>query len=71
MPHRFDFESLRALIARSRQLKKDAALINAEALTLDAQISESLAALRSEIGNDRLKQLEAEIGGPETSKSSG
>ena len=64
MPDPFDFENLRALISRSRRLKKDAGRMNTEALLLDSKIEEALAALRSDATAAELDQLQAQAEAP-------
>ena len=64
MPDPFDFENLRALISRSRRLKKDAGRMNTEALLLDSKIEEALAALRSDATAAQLDQLQAQAEAP-------
>jgi len=72
MPDPFDFDNLRALISKSRRLKKDAVRMNTEAILLDSKIEEALTALRSDATSAELDQLQAEaeaVEGPGTSNS--
>jgi len=54
MPEPSEFDRLRQLIVRSKQLKKEAAI-------LDARIQEALNAMRSEAGAAKLDTLAAEV----------
>ena len=53
MTESFDFDRLRQLIVRSKQLKDEAAI-------LDAQIEEALKVMRSEAGAAKVEALAAE-----------
>jgi len=60
-----DFERLKELISRSRSLKKEASRMNAEAMALDAEVRDVLAAMReqaAESDRGKIERLASEAG---------
>jgi hypothetical protein len=63
MPDDTDFNRLRFLISRSRQLKRHAQKLTADAAALDSRIQEALAVMRADVAmaEGKIDELEEEV----------